>query len=302
MRSKTKAWIHAFRLRTLPLALSSIALGGFLAYADGGFSWKITLLAALATLVLQILSNLANDYGDSTHGVDNEKRVGPERAVQSGAITPGEMKRAVIIFAVLAFATGFIVLLSSFGTDLLNLNFITFQLLGLGAIVAAVKYTVGKNPYGYSGFGDLVVFCFFGLTGVIGTYYLNTHVFAPDVILPASAFGLLSVGVLNLNNMRDFENDKMNGKNTIVVKLGSKVAKYYHLGLLVVPILLTVIYIVLNYTGWVQFIFLLIIPAFATNIRSVYKNTIPGDLDPLLKQLALSSLAFTILFGLGLIL
>lgn len=299
---KIKAWIHALRLRTLPLALSSVALGAFIANADRPFKIVTTLLAGLTALFLQILSNLANDYGDSIKGTDNINRIGPMRAVQSGVISPAEMKTAIVVFTGLTFLSGFILLLSSFGTYLMNLNFLLFLLIGVTAIVAAIKYTIGRNPYGYSGLGDVMVFCFFGLTGVVGTYYLNTHQFRPDVLLPASALGLLSAGVLNLNNMRDYENDKKNGKNTLVVKLGQNMAKYYHLALVALAVCLALIYILINFRGAIQFLFLLMLPPFIINVRAVFVKTLPGELDPLLRQLAVSSLVFSILFGLGLIL
>lgn len=299
---KRKAWIHALRLRTLPLALSSVVLGTFIAVSDNTFKLSVSLMAGLTALLLQILSNLANDYGDSVKGTDNINRVGPVRAVQSGVISPAEMKKAIVFFTILTFIAGFILLMCSFGTHILNSNFLVFLVIGIIAIVAAIKYTIGRNPYGYSGLGDVVVFCFFGLAGVVGTYYLNTHQFRPDVLLPASALGLLSAGVLNLNNMRDYENDKKNGKNTLVVKLGNSVAKYYHLALIAIAFCLTFIYILINFKGTPQFLFLLMLPPFVLNVRSVFVNTIPGELDSLLRQLAVSSLIFTILFGLGLIL
>jgi len=299
--SNTIHWIRAFRLRTLPLSLSSIFLGSFLASSDGAFNWKVLALAAVTTLFLQILSNLANDYGDSENGADNNERVGPARAVQSGAISSSAMRNGIIVFALLALASGIWLVLE--GTSgLLSTQGIIFLLLGIGAIAAAIKYTVGKNPYGYHGFGDFFVFLFFGLTGVIGTYYLHTNTFSPDTLLPASALGMLASGVLNLNNMRDREADQRAGKNTLVVKIGAKPAKFYHLFLIGGAVLLAALYMVLHQHSPYQWLFLLTVPMLALNLKAVFQNKIPRELDPLLKKLALTTLAFSLTFGVGLIL
>lgn len=300
MKKKVAGWIEAFRLRTLPLSMSSVVLGVALAYGDGGFSWITSLLAVTTTLFLQILSNLANDYGDYTHGLDNEERVGPKRAVQSGLITPTEMKRAVITFVVLALISGILLIWSGLGT-LISVKGMVFIILGVLALTAAVKYTVGKHPYGYYGLGDLFVFIFFGLTGVAGTYYLNTHTFRPDILLPASALGFLTTGVLNLNNMRDMENDRRNGKITLAVLLGPKLSRHYHLILLTGANVLSLIYVLRNYETPFQFIFLIIIPPLVQNILAVYRYSLSA-LDPFLKKLSLTSLLYAVTFGLGLLL
>jgi len=299
--SKTKAWIHAFRLRTLPLALSNIFLGSLLAVADGGFSLKIFLLATLTTLFLQILSNLANDLGDSISGADNEERVGPQRAVQSGVISKKEMIQMVIVFVIFSLISGLWLLWE-------GLQFLTytqgFIMLGLGilAIGAAINYTVGKNPYGYSGFGDLFVFLFFGLLGVLGTYFLHIGSLHWMLILPASAVGLLSVGVLNLNNLRDEQNDAKSGKKTLVVILGRKRAKIYHVFLVGSAMILACIYTYLHWVSPYQLLFVLSVPFLIRNMIRVIKNHKPKELDPELKRLALSTLLFSLTFGVGLIL
>lgn len=298
--TKTKVWIEAFRLRTLPLSLSSIALGSFIAYYDGIFNWKVCFLAALTTLFLQILSNLANDYGDSKHGVDNADRVGPERAVQSGVITPPKMKRIVVAFMLLSLFSGLWLIYE--GTKGISLSTgLIFLILGVGAIAAAVKYTIGDKPYGYSGYGDLFVFIFFGLVGVIGTYFLNTHQIKWELLLPASALGFLSAGVLNLNNMRDRKNDKLSGKNTLVVIMGIEKARWYHFFLLFGSVVAGTTYMLINYHSPFQMIFLLTIPMLWINVSVVFKNTIPEELDPYLKKLAIASLLFSLAFGIGLV-
>ncbi len=298
--SKTKAWIHAFRLRTLPLALSSIILGSLLAAAEERFSLKIFILATLTTLFLQILSNLANDLGDSISGADNKDRIGPERAVQSGVISKKEMKKMLFVFISLSLITGSYLIYE-------GLQLISMQegliLLGVGilAIGAAINYTMGKNPYGYSGFGDLFVFLFFGLVGVLGTYFLHTASLNWLTLLPAITLGLLSVGVLNLNNMRDIENDSKTGKTTIVVKMGSRNAKTYHFILLIFAMLSACLYTILEWEGAVQLLYLISFPFLIKNSVVVMKNTNPRELDPELKRLALTTFLFSLCFGLGLI-
>jgi len=299
VRKKLRVWISAFRLRTLPLALSCSVMGSFLAYSSHSFRWEILVLAVLTTLFLQILSNLANDYGDTVHGVDNESRLGPKRVTQSGKVTRKEMRIAIGIFSSLALISGSWLIFAG----LQNLRqIILFYALGIGAILAAIKYTVGRNPYGYAGLGDLFVFIFFGLVGVTGTYYLHTHDFSVWTLLPATSLGLLSSGVLNLNNMRDIENDAKSGKHTLVVRLGSQKAKTYHTILLVLAMLLSVIYVIkFNHSPW-QWIFLLTFPLFLRNIRVVLRNHEPPELNNELKKLSLSTFVFTFVFGLASIL
>lgn len=297
---KTKIWIQAFRLRTLPLALSSVALGSFVAYYDGAFNPKVAILAGLTTLFLQILSNLANDYGDFIHGVDNDGRTGPRRAVQSGMITPLAMKAAVLIFIGLSLFTGLWLIYEGLKGQAISVNML-FLILGLGAIAAAVRYTIGKNPYGYSGLGDLFVFLFFGLAGVMGTYYLHAHTLNWEILLPAAAMGFLATGVLNLNNMRDRENDRQSGKYTLVVRMGIEKARWYHLFLLMGSVAAGLAYMIINYHSPFQMLFLITIPLLWLNISGVFHNRIPEELDPYLRKLALASLLFSLSFGIGLI-
>lgn len=296
--TKTKAWISAMRLRTLPLALSCIMLGSFLAAQKGVFNFNICILAVLTTIVLQVLSNFANDFGDGIKGTDNEERIGPERALQSGIISPSEMKAAVIVSSTLSLLLGIWLIVEAFGVDQFW-RISIFLVLGLASIVAAVKYTMGKKAYGYSGFGDLFVFLFFGLVGVVGSYYLYTKYVDLLVFLPAISFGMLSAGVLNLNNMRDQESDLNAGKNTLVVKIGAKAAKKYHAFLLITPVVLCFLYNLLQYKNIYQFLFLLVVPVLLKNLLIVNKEDDLVKLDPLLKQLAITSMLFALLFGLG---
>jgi len=294
-----EAWINAFRLRTLPLSLSSVVLGSLLAMWQGSFHLEILLGALTTTLFLQILSNLANDYGDFQNGVDNSKRVGPVRALQSGEINPKSMKWAIAIFALLALASG-VWLLYEASKVVDAIKLLTFLLIGLLAIAAAIKYTVGKNPYGYRGMGDVAVFVFFGLAGVGGTYYLHTNEISWVEILPAVSIGLLATGVLNLNNLRDEENDRLSGKNSLVVILGRSKAKLYHVCLISIAIASALVFTILNYESPYQWLFLLAVPMLVQNIIVVVRNKRASELDPELKKLAMGTLIFALTLGIGL--
>ena len=301
MVRKTKVWLQAMRLRTLPLSLSCVALGSFLAVFNQQWNPLVLVLSLVTTLFLQILSNLANDYGDSANGADNAERIGPERAVQSGSISPSAMRKAIAFVAFLALSSGTWLIVE--GTKGLSLSMgVVFFVLGLGAIVAAIKYTAGKNPYGYRGFGDLFVFLFFGWVGVMGTYFLHAHSLRWELLLPASSIGLLSVGVLNLNNMRDRESDKRAGKITLPVRLGTQNAKIYHVAIIVSAIVLSLAFVVAHYRSPLQLIFLITLPLLALNIKAVMGNKRPQDLDPQLKKLAMTTFLFAITLGTGLIL
>jgi len=302
-----KHWLQAFRLRTLPLAVSSIIVGSALAYLaeyvypvrPPVFRTSILFLSLLTAVLLQILSNLANDLGDHQHGTDNADRVGPQRAVQSGMITPMQMKRAMLICGVLAFASGCALITVALGFTLKTLLFLSIGLLAIGA---AVKYTFGKNPYGYAGLGDISVFLFFGIVGVSGTFYLHQHDLHWVVLLPAAAFGALSMGVLNVNNMRDIQNDAASGKRTLVVRMGSANARIYQTVLVGAGTLLLVTFCILLETPWVTWLFLLVLPGSIIHLKRVWTTKEPRDLDPQLKVLAMSTFLTALLFSLGLIL
>lgn len=231
-----KNWLQAFRLKTLPLAFASITMGAFVANIDNSLKWSVYLLALLTATLLQILSNLANDYGDYKKGTDNENRVGPTRALQSGIISEKSMLNAVIFFAALSLVSG--VFLIYIGLkDFKDFTTLIMLVLGITAIAAAIKYTVGKGAYGYSGLGDIFVFIFFGLVAVIGTYFLMTKEVESAIISIAISIGCLAVGVLNINNLRDIENDKASNKITLAVKLGRQKTKTYQTILTIVAFL-----------------------------------------------------------------
>lgn len=294
-----KSWIHAARLRTLPLALSGIILASLIAYGQGFFKLNLFLLAIITTLLLQILSNFANDYGDFKHGTDNEKRVGPIRAVQSGAISSKAMKTGMFITGFLALCTGILLLVFALG-ETLNLTFLLYLLAGILAIIAAIKYTVGQRNYGYQGFGDIMVFVFFGITAVLGTHFLMTLKFDRQVILPATAIGLLSSSVLNVNNMRDIENDKMSGKKTIAVRLGIVQSKMYHALLILAALILLIVYTNLSGKPIVGLSLFFPFGILFFHIMRIFKAQTQKELDPELKRLSVTTLLISIWLGIGL--
>lgn len=296
-----KHYIQAARLRTLPLSVSGIVLGCFLAASQNAFNWNICILAIITTIGLQVLSNFANDYGDGVKGTDNEDRVGPERALQSGAISPKQMLLAIKITGALTLIVAILLIYVSFGREDFAYSLLFFA-LGIASIIAAIKYTMGKNAYGYSGLGDVFVFLFFGLLSVCGSYFLFTKHLDFAIFLPAASVGMLSAGVLNLNNMRDRVSDAKSGKNTLVVKIGDEFAKYYHYYLIIASFLLILLFVMFHYQSNLQFLFLLgYIPIFK-HVLTVYNNRIPKELDPELKKLALSTFLVVILLGIGFIL
>ncbi|MDA8970121.1 1,4-dihydroxy-2-naphthoate octaprenyltransferase [Flavobacteriaceae bacterium] len=292
-----KSYIKAARLRTLPLSISGIIVGSFLAVSAGLFNWLIFLLAIITTIGFQVISNFANDYGDGIKGTD-AVRTGEERMVSSGKISPKQMKLAIIVTAILTIITAFFLIYSAFGAS----NFwysLLFFFLGITSVIAAIKYTVGNSAYGYSGFGDVFVFVFFGLLSVLGSYFLFTKEIHFTVFLPAFSIGLLSTAVLNLNNMRDRKNDKKSNKNTIVVKIGAEAAKRYHYSLLGLSFVFAVSFVLLTFIKPVQFIFLLAYIPLGIHSIFVYNNREEYKLDGELKKVALSTFLFAILLGLG---
>lgn len=303
-------WIQAARLRTLPLSMSGIIMGSFIARwrltEDGGFwDWKIFALAILVTLLYQILSNFANDYGDGVKGTDNNRLGEAEmRAVAAGRITAGQMKNAVILFSVLALAATLALLYFAFFRERLMSEFYIFMALGIACILAAIGYTVGKKPYGYMGLGDIFVFIFFGLVSVCGSYFLFTKTFHWDILLPATAIGMMSAAVLNLNNMRDIESDAASGKKTLALRLGFTYAMVYQMVLLQLPILLILVFLMVNKlheTGnYYAFIVMILIFPMAAMRRRILQTKDPRELDPYLKQIGIFTLTMSVLLAVGL--
>jgi 1,4-dihydroxy-2-naphthoate octaprenyltransferase len=294
-------WIEAARLRTLPLSISGIIVGTFLAADKEFVNLKITFLALLTTVGFQVLSNFANDYGDGVKGTDNEDRIGPKRTIQSGKITPNQMMKAMIITALITLMMAILLIYTAFGSENFGLS-ITFFLLGIASIIAAIKYTVGSKAYGYIGLGDLFVLLFFGWLSVVGSYFLYTKELDWSIFLPATSIGFLSMGVLNLNNMRDVESDKKAGKNTLIVKMGIKLGKIYHSVLLLSAIFLILLYTLIYFNSAFQLLFLISLIPLGKHFMRVINNNNPKDLDSELKKLALSTFLLAVLFGIGLIL
>jgi 1,4-dihydroxy-2-naphthoate octaprenyltransferase len=295
-----KHWIQAARLRTLPLSVSGIIVGSFYAMSQSMFNWKIIIFALSTTLGLQILSNFANDYGDGIKGTDNDDRVGPKRAIQTGVITPAAMKRALVITSLLTLLSAILLIYVAFKGH--NLGFSLFYLgLGILAIASAIKYTVGNSAYGYRGFGDLFVFIFFGLVSTLGIYFMFAKEMDWLLLLPATAIGFLSVAVLNLNNMRDEESDRKSNKNTIVVKIGASNAKVYHYFLIVSAMILIVEFSYFKDFTFDQYLYVIAFFPLLKHLKTVYTNKNPKELDPELKKVALSTFALSVLLSLSMI-
>ena len=295
-----KSWIKAARLRTLPLALSGILMGSALAAFFHAFNFVVFVLAVVTATLIQVFSNFANDYGDFQKGTDNHQRLGPTRTMQGGEITVGEMKTGMIAVGGLSFVLG--ILLVFLGTwHHSPLAFFVFIGLGILSLLAAYFYTAGKRSYGYVGLGDLSVFLFFGLLPVIGVFYLLANKIESAIVLPAISIGAFSTGVLNLNNIRDVENDKQSGKITLAVKLGHKASRIYHTLLIITGALGTIIFTFQYQKSPWQWLFLLVIPAFFIDLIRIFRIKNNRLLDPFLKRLALQTLAFTLLFSIGLI-
>lgn len=302
--SKIKTWVSAARLRTLPLSISGIIVGtacAFPFYSTHDNFYLIFLFAIITTLLFQILSNFANDYGDGVKGTDNENRVGPQRALQSGLLTRAELKRGIILTAGLSLVSALILIYFSFGKD----HFFTslfFFVLGVSCVAAAIKYTVGQSAYGYRGLGDLFVFIFFGLVSVMGCFYLYGQTINPWIILPAVAVGNLSIAVLNINNMRDLDADKVVGKNTLAVKLGREKAKRYHYFIIIFALVAFIIYGIYSEKPWLNFAFVIAYFPLIKHLIFVKNNTDPRALDSQMKIVALSTFLVSVLFSLALIL
>mgnify|MGYP002712933434 FL=1 len=315
--AKIKAWFAAARLRTLPLSVSGIIVGAsagimdkqnlVLQEADAAYNGLVCFaytsvlespmfwLAIFVTVGFQVLSNFANDYGDGIRGTDH-KRNGEKRMVASGLISPQQMKVGMILAGGITFILATVLIFMAFGSEKLIISFVFFN-LAIISIIAAVKYTVGKNAYGYSGLGDIFVFLFFGLLSVLGSYFLFTHQINLHLVLPAIAIGCFSTAVLNLNNMRDIESDTAAKKHTLVVQLGLARAKKYHAFLLLFGMACMLVYSALNYTGPRQLIYIVAFIPFLLNLKTVTNNKAPVLLDGELKKVALGTFLVAILFS-----
>ncbi|NYS78685.1 MULTISPECIES: 1,4-dihydroxy-2-naphthoate polyprenyltransferase [Halomonadaceae] len=296
-----QAWLLAARPRTLPLACASILLGSGLAATAQAFNPAVLLLALLTAIALQVLSNLANDYGDAASGADDAQRIGPVRAVSSGLLSPQAMRKGMVITALAATLLGLLLLVTAFGNQWGEI--LTFVLLGAASLLAAVTYTVGLGgtPYGYRGLGDVAVFIFFGLLGVIGTYYLHVQQLSWLPFLPAAACGLLATAVLNVNNVRDIESDARNGKSTLAVRLGRANAIRYHWALLGMALLLTLIYLLVLPVPLAGWSCLLVAKPVTDAARTLHRTRDGETLTSMLKKTAISTLLYSVLLSIGLV-
>ncbi|MEM6864517.1 MAG: 1,4-dihydroxy-2-naphthoate octaprenyltransferase [Bacteroidota bacterium] len=285
----------AARLRTLPLSISGILMGTALAIGQSAFDLWIFVLALLTTIGFQITSNFANDYGDGVKGTDNEDRIGPMRALQSGMLSKSTLKKGIVASVLLSFLLALLLLFVAFGLENLQL-FLIFSILGILSLWAAIKYTMGTNPYGYQGLGDIAVFLFFGLLGVLGSFFLYTKTWNWITVLPAITIGSLCVGVLNLNNLRDVVSDKKHGKNTLVVKMGFSRGKTYHLVLILLAFMSMLWYTGIEKIPLLDAWYLLAFVPILVHLAKVMRTKEPVKLDGELKKLALSTFLLSLLF------
>lgn len=295
--NKCKMWFETARPKTLPLAIASIVTGSALAYYYHQFNGTIALLALITATLLQIVSNFANDYGDHIKGSDTAERIGPLRGIQQGAITFSQLRLGLILVTLASMISG--AALIAVACQTWN-DVLAFIVLGILAIIASITYTVGKKPYGYMGLGDVSVFIFFGLLGVCGTFYLQSHLLNWAMVLPAMMSGLLAVAVLNINNLRDIEQDKKSGKNTLIVRIGAVAGCYYHISLLILATLFALLFALYHFQHWYSFIFILVLPLLAKHAVFVMNHRDALQLRPMLAQMAKLALLFNIIFSLGL--
>ena len=291
--------LKSMRLRTLPLSLAGIVMGVFLAAADYRLKAMTVLWLVLTTVCLQILTNLSNELGDTLHGVDTDDRQGIRYSLQDGEMTIPQMKDLIGIFAGLSALFGVLMIHSAFGS-LFSPVSLVFLALGAGAIWAAMHYTLGKNPYGYRGLGDLFVFLFFGLATVLGGYFICAHeIPTPLLLLPAAAIGCFSVAVLNVNNIRDMKTDAQN-RVTVAIRLGVKRARIYQTVLIVTGwICMTVFCLMRFFSPW-HYLYVLTLPLFVKHLKGVWTLR-DRALDPMLPLLVISSFLFALLGGFGFI-
>ena len=294
--SKILAAVKSMRLRTLPISTGGVLLGILLATADFRVSWGVAVLTVLTTVCLQILSNLSNELGDVLHGTDTPERLGPQYGLNSGELTVAQMKRLIGLFVVLCMVSGTAMTWYSFGT-LLDLTPILVLLLGAAAITGAMKYTLGRNPYGYRGLGDVYVFLFFGIVAVCGAYFVASHTMFWRLLLPGAAVGCFSVGVLNVNNIRDMKTDARN-RVTVAIRLGEHRAKIYQSILIVLGWALMVAYCCLRFFSWWHYLYVLTLPLFVLHLRGVWQRN-DRELDPMLPLLVMATFLFCVLAGVG---
>lgn len=297
---KIKYYLSAMRLRTLPLSLSGAVLGCMLACADYHPGSGVVAMVLLTTVLLQILSNVSNELGDMLSGTDSPQRQGPAYVLSQGKLSVNDFRRMVWIYAFLCALSGLGMIYCSFGT-LFCLEALIMVLIGAAAIQSAIKYTLGKKPYGYRGLGDLSVFIFFGLVSVIGSYFMVSHDLGSwKILLPAVSVGCFSVGVLNVNNIRDMESDRQT-RVTTPIRIGEKNAKIYQTVLILLGWTMMLLYSYLRiYDPW-HYLYLLTLPFFVLHLSGLWKRS-GKALDPMLPLLVVSTFCFCLLAGFGFVL
>ncbi len=295
--AKISYYVKSMRLRTLPLSLAGVCLGIMLAMADYRIDWKVALLIMLTTICLQVLSNISNELGDTLSGVDGEDRNGPQYSLGEGGLTVPEMKRFIAVMAVACALSGLLMLQASFGT-LFAIEPLCLVALGAAAIGGAIKYTLGKNPYGYRGLGDISVFIFFGLVSVLGSYFVAAHtILSWIIVLPAVALGCFCVAVLNVNNIRDMKTDA-GIRVTTPLKVGLKRARIYQTVLIVAGWLCLIAFNLMRFPDIWHWLFVVTLPLFIKHLMGVWTRT-DKDLDPMLPLLVMATFILSLLFGLG---
>ena len=295
----TKAVIRSMRLRTLPLSTAGIALGIMLACAEHKVAWYVIVLTVLTTVSLQILSNMSNELGDWLSGVDGQGREGPKYGIEGGGLTEDQMRSCIRIMVLACCILGLGMIRASFKT-ILRIESECLVVLGAAAIWAAMHYTLGEKPYGYRGLGDIFVFIFFGLVPVAGGYYVCAQTLDFTTLIPGAAIGLFSVGVLNVNNIRDMKSDA-GTRITVPIKLGEHRAKVYHTILIAGGWMLMLLFTVLFTKGWLPYLYILTLPLYVKHIAGVWKRS-GRELDPMLPMLVISTFIFALLAGTGYIL
>ena len=295
---KVKYWIQAARIQTLPLSISGILIGSAFAYNINSFDNIIFFLSIITATSFQVLSNFANDYGDGILGTDNQ-RIGPDRVIASGKLSLKELKKGIVINVFISITFSYSLIKYSFKSDYFLI--LIFLILSISSIVAAIKYTMGKSPYGYHGLGDIFVFIFFGYVSVFGSFFLQTKIINYELFILAAIIGFLCVGVLNLNNIRDIENDSAMNKKTIPTRIGFSNAKIYQTFLILFSIVLTAL-LTLKFKPSYNYIFVVIgILPLVYHLFKVRQAKNPIEFKPLLKQLAVSSFFYSIFMSIFMI-
>ena len=295
---KVKYWIQAARIQTLPLSISGILVGSSFAYNINSFDNIIFFLSIITATSFQVLSNFANDYGDGILGTDNQ-RIGPDRVIASGKLSLKELKKGIVINVFISITFSYSLIKYSFKSDYFLI--LIFLILSISSIVAAIKYTMGKSPYGYHGLGDIFVFIFFGYVSVFGSFFLQTKIINYELFILAAIIGFLCVGVLNLNNIRDIENDSAMNKKTIPTRIGFSNAKIYQTFLILFSIVLTAL-LTLKFKPSYNYIFVVIgILPLVYHLFKVRQAKNPIEFKPLLKQLAVSSFFYSIFMSIFMI-